>query len=178
MLPSSAPPRLHFAEEPGRLKITIERRRGLGPLLFLGVWLVGFSLAASSTAGNLTREPWSTGSIFLALWLVGWALGGPTVAALVLFIGQETVAVANGALRLGVRIGPFRRDRAFALAGVENLRADGPMSPPARSPGKGRRTWGGIAFEHTGRTIRFGIGLENPEAHRVLAAIRGKLSSG
>jgi len=180
MVPSSTPPRLHVAEGPRSLEIVIERQRGLLPGFFLGVWVLGSAFAAWSTARHLGEDPWSPGSAYLALWLLASGLGGVTVAVLVLvlFIGQETVEVADGALRLGVRIGPFRRDRSYALAGVANLRATGPSAvPPAILGEQGRGTWGGIAFEHAGRTIRFGVGLENREARRVLGAIRSRLSS-
>jgi len=181
MLPTSvAPPSLRYLESPGRLEILIERRRGVKPAVFLSVWVFGWAFAAWSSATTLAGGQWSIGSLFLALWLVGWTVAGLTVVVLVLvlLVGEETVVVERGLLRLGVLVGPFRWDRAFDLSGILDLRAL-PAEPAATPRGqRSRRLSGGLAFEQGGRTIRFGAGLVGSEANRVLAAIRERLPSG
>ena len=177
---SGTPPRARFVREAGHLQISIDRRRGIGPAAFLLVWLGGWGLAAWSTVRTLLHESWSAGWALLAVWLAGWTIGGLTVVVLVLvlLLGNERVSVAGGALRLGVLVGPWLRERAFDLAGVHNLRVLSPRDVAPTARGRSRPPMGGLAFEHGGRTIRFGAGLQGLEADRVFSAIAALLPSG
>ncbi len=173
---SGAPPGVRLFPEAGQLRISIERRRSAGPVLFLLVWVAGWGLASWSTGGALGRETWSVAWALLAVWLVAFTMGSLTVAALValLLLGRETVSVSRDLLRIAVRVGPFRTERAFDLDGVRNLRVV-PHMRTAKGRGLTRPALGALAFEHGGRTIRFAAGIRGVEADRVLAAIAGRL---
>ena len=171
---SGAPPGVRLFPEAGQLRISIERRRSAGPVLFL-LMGSGMGLASWSTGGALGRETWSVAWALLAVWLVAFTMGSLTVAALValLLLGRER-SPSPGPIAHRRARRPVSTERAFDLDGVRNLRVV-PHMRTAKGRGLTRPALGALAFEHGGRTIRFAAGIRGVEADRVLAAIAGRL---
>jgi hypothetical protein len=165
---SPSSPRVEIVREPSRLVVRL--RQPLPPRLlyaiFLGFFLVG-TLAGlvalvSMFAGGRVEGPTATAA---GMWLVallfgvgfaGWAFFRAVLA-------DEVVEVGNQALALRHVAGPIRTGTSYPLSGVRNLRHE---ERPRR---------GSFAFDHGGRTVRFGFGLAGPEADEVLAALRERV---
>jgi hypothetical protein len=114
------------------------------------------------------KEP----QLFLAVWLVGWLAGEvfAVVAWSWLAFGEEIVAVREGVLAIEKRIGPLALARSYPVHEAGNLRAVGWFGS-RMSFSDSMRPWGlsggTVAFDHRGKTVRFGIGLDEKEARSV-----------
>ena len=102
--------------------LRIPYRRSWFVLLFLPVWLTGWTIGGVAAFVELLR----TGEPFLAVWLIGWLLG-ELYASFELgnqLAGSKTVRVVGGDLELSSGFGPFRRTRRYRAAHIQRLRSD------------------------------------------------------
>jgi hypothetical protein len=106
---------------------------------------------------------------FVALWFVIWTLGGlaGVLGLLWAFAGHERVVVDGGTLALRRAAGPLGKTQTFPLAEVRDLR----YVPPTTGDRKTRAAPGLVAFEHAGRTVRFGTYLGVAEGRAVVDAL-------
>jgi hypothetical protein len=98
--------------------------------------------------------------------------------------GREVIVIHEGILEMRREAGRRRRSESFQLSEVRNLRyapepaVTGPMlsfSKSLRSAQVYLRSEGGsIAFDHGGRTHRFGIGVPEAESRCLIATIRAR----
>src|SRR5688572_17950616 len=131
--------RIRVGEGGGGPEVHVRAPRLWGLLVFLPFWLAGWTSGGIMTILAFVREP----QLFLGVWLVGWAFGEVFVVLAWSWaaFGKEVIAVEGGALRVGKRIGPFRRERAYSLDEVGNVRAAGWFGSPT-SPSDSLRQWG------------------------------------
>lgn len=156
-------------------RIRIRARRQIFPLLFLPVWLAGW------TAGGVMaiRQVFENFSAFLLFWLCGWALGWVFAASTIAWMiwGSEVLAVVGRDLEVSTQIGPWSRRKVYRGSEIRDLgvsdtnpfqafRFDSPLVG-------GRR--GMIRFDYGARTIRAGASLEEAEAKMVVERLAGKL---
>ena len=128
---------------------------------------------------SLPPKRWSPSLVVVPVWLVLWTVGwiasgdpklliaGPIGTLLVgalyawLVAGREEVEVEGRTLTLRRRVGPIRHERRFDEPREVRVLRDGGAS---------------LAFEHGGRTHRFGGALDEAEAadvaHRLREALR------
>ena len=149
-------------------EVHVRAPRNWAMLAFLPFWLAGWTFGGIVAMLSFAREP----QLFIAAWLVGWTFG-EAFAVLAWFwaaFGEEVVAVDSGALHVGKRIGPLRRERVYLLHEASNVRAMGWFGSPT-SFADSLRPWGltggTVAFDYHGKPVRFGIGLEEREAREV-----------
>ena len=127
---------------------------------------------------SLPPKRWSLPLVVVPVWLVLWTIGwiasgdpallvaGPIGTLLVgalyawLVAGREEVEVEARTLTLRRRVGPIRHERRF----------DDPRDVRVMSGGGAS-----LAFEHGGRTHRFGGALDEAEAERVAHRLREAL---
>ena len=127
---------------------------------------------------SLPPKRWSLSLVFVPLWLVLWTVGwivggdsslliaGPVGTLLVgalyawLVAGREEVEVEGRTLTLRRRVGPIRHERRFHEPRDVRVLRDGGAS---------------LAFEHGGRTHRFGGALDEAEAADVARRLREAL---
>ena len=88
--------------------------------------------------------------------------------------GQEVVSVQQGVLGVERRIGSLGITNTYPLHECTGLRASGWFGSPFSSSAS-LRPWGlsggTIAFECNGKTVRFGLGLEEAEARSVVSEL-------
>lgn len=161
-------PRVKVGQDVRGLKVRIRAPRIWGALLFLPVWFAGWTFGGVMAARAFVKEP----QLFLAVWLVGW-LAGELFALLAwswIAFGEEIVAVRESVLTLEKRIGPLALTRHYPLHEASNLRAAGWFGSPM-SFSDSMRPWGlsggTVAFDYNGKTVRFGIGLDEKDARSV-----------
>jgi hypothetical protein len=156
-------------DEFGGFRITISpsyRTR----LVFWGVvalWGCGVVLAQRSIAGSLASLTLQ-GLKPLGFWLC--ALFLIWLFAALNGMVRELMIIDGKSLTLRKEFAWFVKERRFELAEVRNLR-------PIRTNegGNGRPRPDSVAFDHEGRTYRFGISLSEQEVLRLIKTIRLKV---
>jgi hypothetical protein len=158
-----------IVDGPGGPEVHIRAPRHWGILLFLPVWIVGWTFGGIMAIRQMFTEP----TPFLAVWLVGWLAGEvfTVVAWSWMAFGEEVLSVAQEVLTIARRVGPLQIRRCYALHECSSLRASGWFGLPM-SFSDSLRLWGltggTIAVDCNGKPIRFGIGLEEAEANVIV----------
>ncbi|PXA97788.1 hypothetical protein DMC47_12040 [Nostoc sp. 3335mG] len=145
-------------------RIEIPARRNWFVLIFLCIWLTGWTAGGVGALYHLIQ----TGELLLAVWLVAWAAGWLFASATILWqlAGCEVIAVAHGNLSLQLRAGPLACTRCFRGQEIERLRLSptfpfgqlmtGPLPLLGRS--------GVLKFDHGAGTVSFASGIDEAEA--------------
>lgn len=163
-------PRSRIVYTPAGPEIHIRAVRQWWPLLFLPVWLAGWTVGGVMALREFIRKP----DPFLGFWLLGWLMGEVVATAFWswMMFGEEVVSVGQGTLRIARRMGPWGLGRGYPANECTHLRVTAPMALPA-----GGRLFlspsvsGAIAVDWRARTLRFGQGLEEAEARLVAKEI-------
>jgi hypothetical protein len=137
---------------PGRQQIVLM-------LSFLGIFVTGWKC----TGWTLERPPTSPRAVLPWLLLLGpW---GALVVGILLWtlFGREVVTTDGRTLSIRYELLGLARERRYDLGEVRALR----YVPPA-DHARLRLPESVIAFEHRGKTIRFGVGLDEAQAQRIV----------
>ncbi len=172
--------RVHKLLSPTGFGIYITAKKEWWSLMFLPVWIAGW------TFGGLMAMKWvlhpgpSTPIAFISLWLLGWALGEGWAIYQWFWtaFGKEVVQIREGDLTIKREILGRGRTRTFPIGSVTDLRASGifPSSSYWDNYLVQMRLRGGtVAFDSQGRTQRFGIQLTESEAQQVVQELRSYL---
>jgi len=164
-------PRVEIVRQPDRLLVRLWQPlpQRLFYAVFLGFFLAGtlagLVAVVSVFAGDRVEGPAATAA---GMWLVA-LLFGVGFAAWAFFravLAHEVVEVGGESLALRHVAGPIRTGTSYELGGLRNLRHE-------ELPRRGQRPRRlAFAFDHAGRTVRFGFGLAGPQADEVLTALR------
>lgn len=157
---------LTIEHTPGGLRVAMRAPRALPLVVFLSVWLAGWTfggieaLRAVSRADTLLNPL----SLFLLVWIAGWALGEAAVIAFIAFLlrGAEIVTVDDALISLRAEAFGYGFTRIHDLAHATNLR------PVAGDSSSSRDL---LAFDFAGGTVRFGTSLNETDALQVARAI-------
>ena len=158
---------------PEGLEIVIPARRHLAVLLFLGVWLVGWLMGEVTAVSQLfSRRPGGAEGILL-IWLIFWTLGGGFAAYIWLWmlVGKERILMGTSMLHVKRDVLGLGRTRTYELYRIRNLRV-APQPTGPRDTGAALKfaglAGGLIAFEHEGKTIRFGAAIAETEGRMIV----------
>lgn len=183
-----AQPRATVNDSADGLEITIPAPRVWIAVLFLGFWLFGWATGEAFAIRQLFGPAPAGERLFLAVWLAGWTLGG--VAALAacawMLAGRERVRLLTDALAIRRDVLGLGFTKSYPLDRVRNLRAQAlPEIPPGlanaralASVKQAMRLAGvagpGIAFDCGSRRVRFGLALDQVEAHQLVILLRAR----
>ena len=147
-------------------------RRNIVLILFLMLWLTGWSFGEYFALSEILRGGNVVGSVFLLVWATLWTLGGLVAARVLLWnlFGSERLFMTGGMLVHSSGFGPFRRKRAHRLDQVGDFRLNLAGDPAANAI-----PLGSIEYRAEGVRRVFGIGMTREEAETSLAAIRRAL---
>jgi hypothetical protein len=167
-------PGVQIARDPSRLVVRF--RPALAPRVLYAAFLSFFVAGAlaglvgvvSMLGSGRLEGPSAT---VAGMWLVALAagLGFGAWAFFRAVLATEVVELGGGELAIRHVAGPLRPGASYALPGVRRLRHE--VSPQGRR--RGRRA--SFAFDHAGRTVRFGFGVDGKAAEEVLAALRERV---
>jgi hypothetical protein len=185
-------PRYTVDDLPGQLVVTMRPRRNWFAILFAGfwllAWLVGEVVVSGALAAGLVAalqngfqigvEQWVVGGFLLA-WLGGWTVGGAVAVYAWLWnlAGREIVSISENILSIERRVPLWGRIKEYRMADVSSLRVAQrtfsiwDQANYAQFRGDSR---GMLAFDYGAGTIRFGTGIEEAEAKRILGEIAKK----
>lgn len=175
-VPRRLGPRSEVIDTAEGVEIRIRAPRHWWPLVFLPIWLVGWTVGGAFAIVEFTRDPGARG--FLGVWLVWWLLG-ELFAALAwswMAFGMEVISIRLGVLNIGRRIGSWGIVKHYRLHECSNLRPAGWFGSPFSFSASLRPlglSGGTVAFDHGGKVIRFGFSLDEAEAGSVAKELAG-----
>ena len=158
-------------------QIRIKAQRHIFALLFLPVWLAGWTVGGIAAITQLLShfQP------FLLFWSVGWALGWMVVASTILWmaIGSETVRIVSGDLEVAQHMLGFSRRRLYEGRMIRHLAVAGQSAWPYgfswQMPFFGNGRNGAIRFDYGARTHRLAVGLDESEARQLVERLAKRL---
>lgn len=158
---------------PDGIGIYNPRRRKLGLVVFLLLWLSGwavgewFALAQLLGSGNPLAV-----DLFLLVWVSFWTLGGVVALCVVgwqLFGVEKLFLIESGGVVTERGFGPFTRRKVFRVDQVSDV---GFPVQNRENPANGIFSGGAVRFFADGKPESFGIELDDEEADRVVTLMR------
>lgn len=153
----------------GVQQLRIPMRRQWFTILFLSVWLCGWT-AGGITAMTQVVRTWDW---FLIFWLGGWAIGWVFAAGTVAgqLAGAEILRVVNGDLEVSNGIGQIRRTRLYRGGTIRNLTGYDPVDAfpwrgNVQTPFMRSRT-GAVKFDYGAETIFLAASVQEPEGNDI-----------
>jgi hypothetical protein len=180
MFISPSSPRCVVRQLPTGLSASIPAWRNWFVVLFLCVWLSGWTFSGVS-AGRSFVKP-GDDQLFEVLWLGGWLLGELFALSIITWqlAGKEEISISE--LRLVHRVSAFGigRTREFATAQVEDTRVKRQPIWPWFNQQSWVPPWfgtgyGTLAFDYGAKTYLMGTGLEEAEAKYIIAQLAKRL---
>ena len=170
-------PRFVVEQTPEGELVRIRARRQVFVLLFLPVWLAGWTFGGVAAITQLAHQF----NPFLCFWLCGWAVGWVfvTVTLCWMIFGSETLRIVDRDLELGLRIGPWTRRKVYQGSRITGLRASAQNDPFAAfrlsGPFMRNAQGGAVQFNYGARTIRAAVGLDEAEGELIVERLRARL---
>lgn len=172
-------PRFVVEQLGGGEVIRIPASRSVPFLLFLAVWLVGWTAGGLSVIADFRASR----DLFLGFWLCAWAAGVGFAGLMIVWmlVGAETLRVIHGDLENGWRIGPVVWRKLYQGARIQHLKA-APQNPMfayfrVSAPFGLYAQFGAVQFDYGARTVRFAPGLDEAEARLIVERLLKSLPS-
>ena len=176
--------------EAGRQKLIIHPRRDLFVILFLvwwlALWVTGevtlISVMAGGAQALLSGNVPNTISTFRYLWpligagLVAWsAVGAGMIYALVWeLLGMEEVTFRADAVAICRRVVRVSSDKQYPRKAMSGMRFDDRAGWWLSNLEYWGLAGGKLAFEHGGKTVRFGRSLDDQDARRIAGELNAQ----
>lgn len=170
--------RITIRETGAGLGIYNPTRRKLVIVLFMALWLVGWTAGEFFALWALFTDESGFARLFLIVWLSAWTVGGLLAWSILLWqlFGVEKLFVTSGALVRETGFWFATRRKVYDLADIADMRERAARGVEAR-PG-GFLSGGTIVFEVDGKQHSLGIQLDADERKAVLNAIRRYMPAG
>ena len=162
--------------------IVIPAARNWFVLLFLPLWLIGWTIGGVAAVGFLFS---GEGGAFMAVWLIIWALGWVVAAAVLGWqaAGAELLGVRGGALEVRWRMWRAGGGRRYELGRIRGLSPNaapalfGHMQSgyPPFLPFTRGNAMGAVRFNYGARTVYAGSGLSFAEGEMIVDRLRLRL---
>jgi hypothetical protein len=159
-------------------RIRIPMRRNWFLMLFIAVWLTGWTAGGIAAFTQLFThfEP------FLLVWLCGWAVGWVFAASTILFQirGAETIVAAGGDLEIRSGARPFVRRWRYRGGTIRHLQSAAPMADPfgmrhVQAPFWIRSRSGAVRFDYGAETVHIATSVDEPEGREIVAWLARRL---
>lgn len=175
-----AHPRFHIALDERGETIVTKARKSIFPLLFLPVWLAGWTAGGIAAIAQLSRqfEP------FLILWLCGWATGWIFAAGSIAWMlaGRQALRVIGGDLEVGIGLPGIERRRLYEGKRIAHLGVSSQDSIFNRlrfpAPPLFGYQAGAVKFNYGPRTIYVADGLDEAEGAMIVERLLQRLPKG
>jgi len=162
-------------QETGDLTVSFRPPRSGGSLVFLAVWLLGWTAGGVGAISSLPRA--SAGeAAFLLFWLCGWAFGECAAICVIAWQlhGRESLTVTPDELDVRHEIGRFSRTRRYNAVLVKDITAE---RVPHGEDERPRKDFC-LRVSYGNDTVHIGHGMGEREADYiaslVLSRIRGR----
>jgi len=169
-----------ITEGPAELRVVIPARRHPFLVLYVVFCLGMWALGEAAVAHALLADPWTGATLAAAVCLLPWTAFGAAVLAACAWLaaGRAVVTVTDRALTIRCAAFGLGSAREYDLAHVHALRL-APWWIFKPWAALGFTLWlmpgaGPIALDYGARTVRFGNGLDEPEARRIVERIAAR----
>lgn len=174
-------PRFRTETIDGYDQIIVPPQRNAFVMLFLLVWLCGWTFGGATAMYNLLSRPFQP---FLAFWLCGWLLGeGFALVSLGwMSTGAEILRSVGCDLEVSYRMLGFTRSKLYRGTSISDLSAS---AAPAFSrngrygqmslPFLGGNKTGSVKFTYGARSIYLAVGLDEAEGQLIVERLSKKL---
>jgi hypothetical protein len=168
-----------FVIEPtqGGEQIRVKARRQIVPMLFLPLWLIGWTAAGAAAIWQLIHQFQPFLLLWLCAWAVAWVMAAGTLAWM--FTGSETLRVVGSDLEVAQHALGWSRRWLYEGAQVRNLRvADQPAWPyrfQVQVPFLNIARTGSVKFDYGPRTVYAAPGLDDAEGRMIVERLRKRL---
>ncbi|MEM7780835.1 MAG: hypothetical protein AAF697_10625 [Pseudomonadota bacterium] len=167
--------------------IVVRAHRQWFAIVFLSVWLVGWTLGGLAAISSALGEDGGAGA-FLFVWLIFWAVGWVLVVMILAWQlgGKAEIAIDGPALLSRWSMPLLSQQKRYELAHVRN-----PRGFPAPSGAFGNNPFvlhslppilavmsGGLGFDYGGRSLIVLHGLDDTESNIVAGWISEHLPEG
>lgn len=151
--------------------LVIPAVRNILIVLFLSVWLGGWTLGGIGAMAGLV----ATGEPFLAFWLCGWAIGWMAVS--VMLTGRQRLRFVGADLEIDTSMLGYHRRALYRGRDIRGPSVQAPawqarQTPPMPLLGGSRRT---VRFTYGARTFSTGFGMDPAEGAAIIEWLRKKL---
>jgi hypothetical protein len=159
--------RVTIRETEDGLGIHNPTHRQMPVIVFLLLWLGGWSFGEYFALYEIFSGGMSEGRSFLIFWVTFWTLGGLAAWWFVLWqmFGVEQLFITSGAVVHEIGLWRFRRRSVYPLSSVRDFALS------SSSTSKNSRTRA-INFKVDGKSRGFGVAMSKTEAEASLEAIR------
>lgn len=167
--------KLSLAE--GHQRIEIPARRNWFIIPFLMFWLVVWTTGGIAAFVTL----FTNFSLFICFWFIGWALGWAFAAATLSWqlTGKELIRVVGQDLEVGYEMLGTKRMKLYRGGDVRRLMVDDAGNLlryfQISIPFYHGANFGTIKFDYGAKTFRFGSGVDEAEAHAIVAILISSL---
>lgn len=162
------------------LEIIIPSKKNWFLIVFLGFWLVGWTLGETAALAAITGFLGELGPqrSFVLLWLIFWTIAGFFTLSAFLWnlLGKEIITAIQGQLTIAKKGALFYRTKMYNLNEAQNFRIqqDNYSGKYQRRRKNGFWFGGIIAFDYGMKTVRFGLGIDEAEAKFILSKLFNK----
>ena len=163
---------LRIHESGDRLTVHFRPPRSWGSLVFLVVWLLGWTAGGLAAISSLLTA--SAGeAAFLLFWLCGWAFGECAAICIVAWQlrGRESLTVTPDELEVRQEIGRFSRTRRYHTVLVRDITAE---RVPHDEDEKPRKDFC-LRVLYGNETVRVGQGMGEREAEYVASVVLSRI---
>jgi hypothetical protein len=157
--------------------IRIKARRQIFALLFLPVWLAGWTAGGIAAITQMIKAFQPFLLIWLCFWVVAWIAVVGTLAWML--FGVETLSVVDRNLEVGIEIGPWKRVKTYDGSQISGLRSASQNFPFASFrfsvPFLRGAQFGAVQFNYGARTVRRASGLDEAEGEMIVERLAKRL---
>ena len=149
---------------------------------FLVLWMLAWSYGELSIIGRLIHGNDQFADAFMMIWSCAWSLGGFVAVLLWLWNlkGREIILISNTEIRRYREFVLFSRSELYECRHVNNLRVNEiDLSSPdmVRGPEFWGLSGGMISFDYGEGTGKFGLGIGDEEANRIVEVVKSRYQS-
>jgi hypothetical protein len=165
-----AQPRIYLEPTEGDKALVVPANRNIFIILFLSVWLCGWTVGGGAAVLALFTDF----HMFLVIWLCAWAIGWGGAAFVLswMLTGWQKLRVVNGDLEIETAILWLRHRALYHGQEIQGLKAVPDLMgwqrgqfPPLPFLSRSRGT---VKFNYGARTHSTGYGLDEPEAQLIV----------
>ena len=171
-------PRFQVVSDCGVENIVIPAARNWFILLFIPVWLTGWTFGGIAAMHDLV---FGAGGAFLAVWLAFWLVGWLFAASWLGWniSGQETLSIEGGALVRGWKLLGLGLTKRYELAQVSGLTSGTPPFPygimKVSYPPFFPMTFGPLKWNYGAATVYAAAGLSEAEAAMIVDRLSARM---
>lgn len=167
-------------------EINIPTKKNWFILIFLGVWLCGWTMGELSAIAAITglfSENIGFANLFIVFWLIGWTIGGFFAFKTFLWNlkGKEIISFRNSEFTIQKVGALFSKPKTYNLKEAKKFRVQEESNVYGSNNWGNRNNFGSlyasngtIRFDYGLKTVKIASGIDEAEANHILEKLKSK----